>query len=149
MDKHRLLEKLNWFYSLEINQVDMYRKQSKKIEDPHLARALNKFAEIEQGHVENICRTIEQLGANPSFLWEIAGEISGAVTGTLSSLPSRVETLRFNIALESKAISDYKALIRLVGDDGIRETLWSNMIDEELHTSWMNAELMKMKGEGH
>lgn len=149
MDKHRLLEKLNWFYSLEINQVDMYRKQSKKTEDPHLARALNKFAEIERGHVENICSTIERLGANPSFLWEVAGEISGAITGTLSSLPSREETLRFNITLEIKAISDYKALIRQVGNDDIREILWSNMIDEELHTSWMNTELVKMKGEGH
>ena len=29
MDKDKLVSRLNWFYSLELNQVDLYKQQSK------------------------------------------------------------------------------------------------------------------------
>jgi len=49
--------------------------------------------------------------------------------------------LRFDIALENKAITDYRDLIEKVREPEIRDLLWNNMIDEELHTSWMQDAL--------
>jgi len=137
MEKKALLRKLNWFYSLEINQVALYQSQSREAGDPHLARALRKFAEIEQGHVENIRETIEKLGETPTLIGEVAGAITGKIAGRLTSLSSRERTLRFNIALEKKAIIHYKELIGQVDDPAVKDLLWNNMIDEELHTFWM------------
>ena len=137
MDKKNLINRLNWFYSLELNQVEMYKAQSREADDLRLARALNKFARIEQDHVDKIRSLIEELGETPSPLWEAAGELTGHVAGKLSGLTAREKTLRFNIALERKAVHDYQALIKEVDDPGIKDVLWDNLLDEELHKSWM------------
>jgi len=143
MDIEKVISKLNWFYTLEINQVDLYMTQSRKAEDLHLQRALKKFAEIEQGHVENIREMIEQLGQTHTLAGEVLGEITGKIAGKLSSLPSPAETLKFDVALERKAIADYHKLIDLVDEPAICDLLWNNLIDEELHTSWMQSRIAR------
>lgn len=145
MDKEWLLAKLNWFYSLEINQVEMYKTQSRKTRNPHLKLALKKFADIEQGHVENIRELIEKMGHNPTFIGETAAEMTGKAAGTMTGFVSRDKTLKFNIALEKKAISDYKNMLKQVDNPAIREVLWSNMIDEELHTAWMAGYIRRLR----
>lgn len=145
MDKVQLVAKLNWFYSLEISQVEMYMTQSRKTRNAHLKLALKKFADIEKGHVENIRELIEKMGHSPTVLGETAAEFTGKLAGTLSGLASREKTLRFNIAIEKKAIADYKKAIKQVDDPAIREVLWSNMIDEELHTAWMSRHIRRMR----
>lgn len=137
MEKEELLQKLNWFYTLEVNQVRMYSTQSDQADDPHLARALKKFAEIEQGHVENIREVIEKLGQTASIIGETTGKITGSITGHLPDFANWDKTLEFNVSLEKKAISDYKSLAAKVDDKGIRDVLLNNMLDEELHTFWM------------
>lgn len=138
-----LLKKLNWFYSLEKSQVDMYLRQSARTEDEHLANALHKFAQIEQGHVESISKLIEELGETPTIIGEVIGEITGTTAGRLSSLVTMDKVLKLNIALESKAISDYHELINGVDDDYIQKQLYNNMLDEELHKAWMKERLEK------
>ena len=54
MEKAEIIKKLNWFYLLEINQVHLYRMQSRRVDDIYLQKALERVVEIEQGHVENI-----------------------------------------------------------------------------------------------
>lgn len=137
MEKKALLRKLNWFYTLELNQVRMYSNQSEGADDQHLARALKRFAEMEQGHVENIRELIEELGNTATIIGEAAGKISGSFAGQFTKFISPEKTLEFNISLEEKAISDYKKLAEEVDDPQIREILISNMLDEELHTAWM------------
>ncbi len=141
MDREDLISRLNWFYTLEINQVDLYMTQSREIDDPHLQRALKKFAETEQGHVENIREMIEQLGQTPTLVGEVLGDITGRIAGKLSSFPSHARTLRFDVALEKKAIADYRKLMDAVEEPAVRDLLWNNLIDEELHTSWMQRKI--------
>lgn len=141
----QLVAKLNWFYSLELNQVDLYKAQSRDADDPHLAVALLKFAEIEQGHVENIRELIERLGASPTIIGEVMGELTGTLAGNLSRIVSWEKTLNFNIAIETKAISDYQALMKQVDEPQIKNLLLRNMIDEELHTCWMKEHLTKQE----
>jgi len=145
MDKMQLAAKLNWFYSLEINQVKMYMTQSRKTRNPHLKLALKKFADIEKGHVENIRELIERMGHTPTVLGETAAELTGKLAGTISGFASRDKTLRFNIAIEKKAIADYKKMLEQVVDPAVREVLWSNLIDEELHTAWMTRYVRQMR----
>lgn len=141
MNNKKLLTKLNWFYTLEVNQVDLYLRQSASTEDVHMSMALQKFAKIEQGHVESIRQSIEMLGETPTLLGEVLGEITGTIAGTLTSITSLEQIFRFDIAIETKAIADYMKLIEETNDSKIRDILYSNMIDEELHTSWMKDAL--------
>lgn len=137
MDKEHLVSKLNWFYSLEMNQIEMYKTQSREAGDMHLARALNKFARIEQDHVDKIRCLIEDMGEVPPLDWAAPGELAGHVAGMVTGLTDREKTLRFNIALERKAADDYWALIREVQDPEMKEVLWDNLINKEFHKSWM------------
>ncbi len=137
MEREALLRKLNWFYSLEVNQVRMYSTQSKDADDPNLARALKRFAEIEQGHVENIRELIEGLGETSTMIGEAVGKITGSIAGGLSDFSTTEKMLEFNMTLEKKAIADYIKLAEEVDEPKIREVLYSNMFDEELHTFWM------------
>lgn len=143
MERDVLLRTLNWFYTLEVNQVRMYSNQSEQAADPHLARALKKFAEIEQGHVENIREVIENLGQTASITGEAAGKITGSIIGHLPDFTNWDKTLEFNVSLEKRAISDYKNLAAKVDDKGIRDVLINNMLDEELHTLWMEDYIKK------
>lgn len=138
MERDALLHKLNWFYSLEVNQVEMYLKQSNETDDPHLSRALKKFAEIEQGHMENIREAIENMGETATISGEFLGKLTGSAAGLLASWSSWDKALQFNIALEKKAIEDYKNLANTVDQPEIGELLLNNMIDEELHAAWMS-----------
>jgi bacterioferritin len=146
LKRDTLVAKLNWFYSLEINQVDLYKTQSRETKDSHLAAALLKFAEIEQGHVENIRELLEHLGASPTVIGEVVGELTGKITGMLPSVVSWEKILQFNIAIETKAISDYNALMGQVDDPKIKNLLLRNQIDEELHTCWMKEWQCKKPG---
>lgn len=137
MEKEELLRTLNWFYTLELNQVRMYSNQREQTDDPHLARAFKKFAELEQGHVERIRELIENQGETPFLVGEVAGKITGSIAGHLAEFTDWNRTLEFNISLEKKAISDYKDLAEKVSDEEIREVLLDNMLEEELHAVWM------------
>lgn len=54
MNERELVAKLNWFYSLELNQVDLYTAQARAVEDIYMARTFARIAAIEQQHVDNL-----------------------------------------------------------------------------------------------
>ena len=54
MQLSEVISKLNWFYTLELNQVQVYSQQSKQVNDIYIQKILGRVAEIEQGHVDNI-----------------------------------------------------------------------------------------------
>ncbi|ADG83771.1 demethoxyubiquinone hydroxylase family protein [Thermincola potens] len=137
MNNQEVIAKLNWFYSLEVHQVDIYKTQSNLVNDEYLSRALRKFADIEQTHVENIARLIERLGGTPTVIGEVVGEILGKISGRIVPITGLENQLKFNVALEKKAMEDYKDLILKAGREDIFETLWNNLLDEDLHTAWM------------
>lgn len=148
MAKERLLFKLNWFYSFELNQVDLYTSQSSSTEDDYISLAFERIAYIEQQHVDNIADKIKELGGKPTMLGDVIAPIVGKTVGKILDLSGIENLLKVNILLEQKAIQDYKDLIhRIRGkyDDEVINILQSNLIDEDLHAAWFNNQLLKYK----
>jgi bacterioferritin len=141
MDRAQLILKLNWFYSLELSQVDLYQAQSKTFKNSYYGLSFERIAYVEQQHVDNLGSKIKELGGQPSKLGDVISPILGSVGGKLISLAGLENTLKANILLETKAMQDYRDLIYTVKqmeqrDDELLKILESNFIDEDLHTAW-------------
>lgn len=152
MDKVELISSLNWFYSLELNQVDLYLAQSKKFKDQYGGMVFERVAEIEQGHVDLISSKIKGLGVTPTSLGEVISPIIGTSLGTILSMTGLDMALRINIKLEEKAMSDYSELITRVEEEGegpdseLCKLLKYNYVDEDLHAA-LFAKLIGALGE--
>lgn len=148
MEHH--IRKLNWFYSLELNQVDLYQAQSKQVDDIYIQQALKRVAEIEQGHVDNIREKIRQLGGKPTVLGEAIAPVTGSILGTATGHAGLIAMLKANISLEEKAMKDYKDyLLRSGPDDDLFSLLWSNLIDEDLHIAWFSGKVAQLEAQLH
>ncbi len=146
MNKEEIISKLNWFYSLELNQVDLYMAQSKKVREIYLSKVLERAAYIEQQHVDNIAEKIKELGSKPTVLGDVIAPILGKVGGNIISLTGIKSILKANILLEQKAMTDYKDFISRVGKDSeLFGLLWSNLIDEDFHTSWFSSKVQELE----
>lgn len=144
MNEKEIISKMNWFYSLELNQVDIYTAQSKAMEDIYLAKTLARIAVIEQQHVDNIAAEIRRRGAEPTLLGDVIFPILGKVAGSLTGLMGPKTVLKVGIDLEEKAMQDYKDFIIRVGDEHLFKLLWDNLIDEDLHTAWFANKLKEL-----
>lgn len=141
MEKNDIVTRLNWFYSLEINQVEIYKSQSERFQGEYAGQVFERVAIIEEGHVENIADKIHMLGGTPSVIGEVVSPLIGISIGALSSLTGLENTLHINMQIERKAMEHYKNLIRDViagGEDPQGELckiLQHNLVDEHLHTA--------------
>lgn len=146
METEDVIRRLNWFYMLEINQVELYRGQSRQVDDLYVKIILERVAEIEYGHVENIRQKILALGGKPTLLGETIAPLTGKAAGLVTGVAGLVSLLKADIALEEKAMKDYKAFISSAGDDGdLLELLWSNLADEDLHTAWFANKVKELE----
>ena len=146
MDKEAIIKKLNWFYFLETNQVNLYLQQSRMVDDIYLKKTLERVAAVEQGHVENINKKIEQFGGTPSAVGETLGPITGTTAGFVTGKAGIINILRANINLEQKAMKDYKDFLLRVGEDHeLFDLLWDNLIDEDLHTAWFSNKVKELE----
>lgn len=142
MQRDKLIHKLNWFYSLEAEQVDLYNNQAKQTEDPFLRQVLYRVAAIEQQHVRNIGEEIVKQGASPTIIGDVLAHVIGRAAGRLTGEMGPSALLRLNIMLEEKAMSEYSDLIgRVSNDAGLTQVLRQNLIDEDLHTKWFMSKL--------
>ena len=150
MNKEKLITRLNWFYSLELNQVDLYASQSESFNNRYSGLVFERISHLEQQHADNIGRTIKQLGANPSTLGDVLSPIIGSIAGKLISLNGLEDVLKINIMIEQKAMKDYKELINTLKQkekenyDLIKQ-LEYNFIDENLHTEWFKSKLSQIQ----
>lgn len=140
MEKKELLRKLNWFYSLEVTQVDNYLAQSKAVEDSYIALGLERVAIIEQSHVDNISSLILSMGFKPTIIGDILSLMVGTTMGKVLGITDVAYMLRTDIKIEAKAVTDYNNLIRELesekADPYFVRTLKYNMVDEDIHSSW-------------
>lgn len=144
MDKTELIAKLNWFYSLELNQVDLYTAQSKTFEGSYESLVFERTAYIEQQHVDNIAAKIRELGGTPTKLGDVVSPILGSIAGKLISFAGVEHTLKANILIERKAMHDYTDLLNLIGDEyggELKKILQLNLVDEDVHTAWFTERL--------
>jgi bacterioferritin len=94
LDKEALLSKLNWFYSLELNQVDLYLAQSKTFAGTYESIVFERTAYIEQQHVDNIAEKIQELGGTPTKFGDVVSPIIGSLAGKLISSAGVENTLK-------------------------------------------------------
>ena len=150
MNREELLAELNRFYNLELFQVDLYSKQSKTVDDIMLANTLERFAEVEEQHVDNIGNTIKDLGGKPAVITEFLAPIGGKVFGEMSRLPGLATMLKINIWLEDDAMTNYMQLILKVSNDqGLAKMLWHNLVDEDSHKTWFSKQLQGITPKSH
>ncbi len=145
MDKEALISKLNWFYSLELNQVDLYMAQSKTFKGSYESIVFERTAYIEQQHVDNIADKIRDFGGTPTKLGDIISPILGSIAGKLISFAGVEDTLKANILIERKAMKDYTELINAIEDEygqELKKILQHNLVDEDIHTAWFIERLI-------
>jgi bacterioferritin len=150
MNKDMLVSKLNWFYSLELNQVDLYTAQSKAFKGTYSGLIFERCAYLEQHHVDNIGEKVKELGSKPTVLGDIISPIIGKVAGELISKTGLEDTLAINILIEQKAMHDYNDLIvelhrTKYGDQELIRILQHNYVDEHLHTEWFRTKILALK----
>jgi bacterioferritin len=152
VDAKQLLSTLNRFYALELLQVDSYRAQANLVQDSYTARVLDRLATIEQGHVHNLAAEIQKLGEEPSRAAAGLAPLAGTVAGTALPVAGLRTLLKANIALEERAIKEYRQLIGELyhggEEDHLKKVLWANVVDEDLHVAWFKQELASMTGNG-
>ncbi|TYO97306.1 bacterioferritin [Desulfallas thermosapovorans DSM 6562] len=146
MDEETIISKLNWFYSLELNQVDLYTAQAHAVKDIYLAKSFARIAMIEQQHVDNLAEEIKRRGGKPTSLGDVVSPLLGKAAGTFSGLLGPRMMLKMDITLEEKAMQDYKNMIMQVGNDKrLFDVLWDNLIDEDLHAAWFANKLKELE----
>ncbi|MCR3921962.1 MAG: ferritin-like domain-containing protein [Firmicutes bacterium] len=146
MEKNEIINKLNWFYFLETNQVSLYTAQSHQVEDIYIRKTLQRVAAVEQGHVDTICAKIKKLGGTPSLIGETIAPLTGTTGGFVTGIAGVVALLQADIKLEEKAMKDYKDFLLRVGEDEeLFEILWDNLIDEDLHTAWFSNKVQELQ----
>lgn len=144
MNREDLITKLNWFYSLELNQVDLYRTQYGTFIGSYESIIFERTADIEQEHVDKIAFQIRKLGGVPTKLGDVLSPILGKVAGSLLSISGIENTLKANILLEQKAMNDYTDLINTIQDDfgsELKKVLQHNLVDEDTHAAWFSMRL--------
>jgi bacterioferritin len=145
MNRKALISKLNWFYSLELNQVDLYMAQSKTFKGSYEGIVFERTAWIEQQHVDNIEDAITELGAKPTKLGGIIAPLIGSIAGKLIAVIGIESTLKANVLIENKAMKDYTDLINTIGADygaELLKILKHNLADEDVHTAWFRERLV-------
>ncbi len=146
LNEKDIILKLNWFYSLELNQVDLYAAQSKRLRDIYIKRTLERVAVIEEQHVHNISDMIKQYGGQPTVLGEFVAPLTGKLAGNLSGVSGVANLLKADILLEQKAMADYKDfIVKAGGHQELFDLLWGNLIDEDLHTAWFSNKLTELQ----
>lgn len=144
MNRKQLLSKLNWFYSLELNQVDLYMAQSRAFKSSYESIVFERTAWVEQHHVDNIGDIIKELGGRPTRLGSIVSPVIGRIAGKIISLFGIETTLKANIMIENKAMKDYTGLINTIRDEfgeELERILEHNLVDEDVHTAWFTERL--------
>jgi len=151
LDIQKVIRKLNWFYSLELNQVDLYSEESRKTSDQYLKKTLERIANIEQQHAETIAQTINELGKKPTAVGNVLAPALGKITGKSISMMGMENLLKFNIILEKKAMKDYRNFILKIHPTykELAHILYSNLIDEDLHIAWFTKKLKKLNSKYH
>ncbi|MEW5844098.1 MAG: bacterioferritin [Bacteroidota bacterium] len=139
-----IIERLNVLLADELTAINQYIVHSEMCANwgyERLHKAIEKRAIEEMKHAEKLIARILFLEGQPivSSLGKI--KIGAQVEGQHSN----------DWAAEEYAIKEYNNAIHLateLGDNGTRELLEANLVDEENHIDWIEAQLDQIKQMG-
>ncbi len=133
----KVIALLNLFLADELTAISQYMVHSEMCanwEYAKLHQAIEKRAIDEMKHAEKLIARIIFLEGKP-----VVNQLNKISIGA-----SVEEQLKNDRAAEEGAIKAYNDGIRLcleVGDNGTRELIDSNLVDEERHIDWLEAQL--------
>ena len=55
--------------------------------------------------------------------------------------------IKLDVRIEQMAAQEYRQLISSVNDPTLLDLLWKHMIDEEMHRTWFESTLLKIKSQ--
>ncbi|MFW6035840.1 MAG: demethoxyubiquinone hydroxylase family protein [Halothermotrichaceae bacterium] len=150
MKDSTLIKWLNWFYTLEMGQVDLYLSQAKKSEDPYIAHVLLKVAEVEASHAELFSDILKRMGSRPYMIDSLLSYITGHIPGLITPITGTTNLFLYNYTLETIAIADYKMLLKKIEPvtdlhQDLINILMSNLIEEDFHRIWFKDRRESMK----
>jgi bacterioferritin len=140
----KIIQTLNDLLADELTAINQYIVHSEMFANwryERLHKAVEKRAIDEMKHAEKLIARILFLEGRP-------------IVNSLNkiSIGAHVEDqLKNDLAAEGPAIKAYNKAIRQateVGDNGTRELLESNLVDEESHIDWIEAQLDQIKQMG-
>ncbi len=145
MNRNILLKWLNWFYTLEMSQVELYLNQAKQSNDTYLTGVLLNMAETETKHAKSIKEIIIKLDSQPMLVDKLLSQIIGLLPAQLFSIIGEYNLLWYNFTLESIAIHDYRFFLSFLDINSKIErelavVLLNNMIEEDLHRHWFKGQ---------
>lgn len=144
MQQEDLLRKLNWFYTLELSQVDLYVAQSKKFKGSYESIVFERMALVEQDHADYLAAVIRELGGEPHEIGDVISPLFGGLLGKTLAFTGLKKTLQGNLKIEKKAMADYVGLLKQVGAEfgpELQAVLQHNLVDEDVHTAWFARRL--------
>ncbi len=133
----KIISVLNQFLADELTAISQYMVHSEMCanwEYAKLHEAVEKRAIDEMKHAEKLIARIIFLEGKP-----VVNQLNRISIGA-----SVEEQLKNDRAAEEGAIKAYNDGIRLcleIGDNGTRELIDSNLVDEERHIDWLEAQL--------
>jgi bacterioferritin len=153
MRVNEIEQKLRWFYTLELEQIDIYERQSEHIKDDYIKRVLNHFISIERNHVKSFLKQFEMFDFKPKRQLGAILTYMGEAGGTATAMAGVSNMLKADMLLEQKALKEYNKFIEQLEKSSIRDekvaslisTLQSNSIDEELHIFWCKGKIEEFK----
>lgn len=152
MDKAEAISLLHRFLILEKFEYEHYVAQMQAVDNYKLMKALERFAIIELEHMHKIEKMLVELGEQNEGInlytkafFENVGGLVGTVAGNISEKMGLINMLRFSIFGEKNAVNHYDSFISKVEDDDLKNMLWENRIDEEMHQKWMEDYLGQLE----
>lgn len=145
MQRDILIKWLNWFYTLEMSQVELYLTQARHSNDDYLANVLLTLAATEIRHAESIKEIIIKLDSQVMLIDKLLSQIIGYIPGQVSPFIGKSNLYYYNYSLESIAVHDYKLFLKSLDfnskiERDLAPLLLNNMIDEDLHRLWFKGQ---------
>lgn len=135
-----LMFRLKEFYILETFQVAFYKAQVSSATDDYYGKAFNKMVNIEQGHADFFANKIDKANESVPALVGSVFEFAGNLLGETVESTGQLNTCKLGIALENKAIEEYRTFILESKEKSyliLQDTLMEYLLDEEFHTLWL------------
>ncbi len=149
MTDEKILLYLQWFYTLELAQVDFYLTQAERSEDEYISHMLLHLIDKEIIHANRIKKHINLFNEFPTKLGSSLSQISGYLS-EFTVFFGTVNMFLLNYNLETLAFDDYAGFLRKVDTNNrmrkeLVEDLFQNMMDEDLHRNWFISKREALK----
>jgi len=130
------MKSLRQFHVLEIGAAELYRTNRRWLKDEELARTLKEFGDVEIEHRDTLRQFIAKYGGKPAWISHFA-RTGATVVASLVNLFGVRARLRFECAVERKAVRDYTMALEMAKNEELRSLFEKYRGHEQHHIDVM------------